>query len=349
MNEKELDRICDILSERFLDSDKYIHSIGIGISDKKKDFSCINIGTEKKDDKLLADLNKEFSRAEIQMDECPRAIIISDLPPIRSQNKKRIDTNVCACGKSINSCLLNQPKIIGGVRIIIGSDYGTLGYFAQKNSNPQKKFIISNNHVLTRMNTASIWTFVDVELNGGSQVSSSGVNPPPNSICKELDFSVGYKKSKNIDIAISAINQFAQLNLGIEDIGKISGFGNVSKEVKVRKYGSGSCLTNGQVIVKGIRARIKFGSNWAKFNNLIKVKSYENKPFVVSGDSGSLLVDDYETPAKAVGLLFAGSNSSNNSNGTGTNLSSSNTNYALAHPISVIITWLQENGIDIIV
>ena len=74
----------------------------------------------------------------------------------------------------------------------------------------------------------------------------------------------------------------------------------------VQKYGRTTALTKGTITMTNVTVRVGYSSGIARFVQQIIVQS--NKPFLKSGDSGSLLVTDdgWNSP---VGLLFAGNSS----------------------------------------
>jgi len=80
---------------------------------------------------------------------------------------------------------------------------------------------------------------------------------------------------------------------------------NVYVNQKVQKYGRTSSLTKGSVTGINATIDIAYGSRTARFVNQIIVES--RKPFIKTGDSGSLLVTDPDK--EPVGLLFAGNGS----------------------------------------
>jgi hypothetical protein len=90
----------------------------------------------------------------------------------------------------------------------------------------------------------------------------------------------------------------------------------------VQKYGRTTKLTKG--VITGINATItvSYGASGnAVFVNQIVVRS--NKPFLKSGDSGSLLVTD-DLDCNPVGLMFAGGSSG----------------YGIANPIGAVLSGL---------
>lgn len=70
---------------------------------------------------------------------------------------------------------------------------------------------------------------------------------------------------------------------------------------RVQKYGRTSSLTKGQVTAINLIVNVGYSGGTARFVDQIRVDA--NKPFLKSGDSGSLLVS--EPGADPVGLLFA--------------------------------------------
>src|SRR5262249_54977581 len=75
--------------------------------------------------------------------------------------------------------------------------------------------------------------------------------------------------------------------------------------LNVQKYGRSTSLTTGAVTIVNAIVLVSYTSGTARFVNQVIVETA--KPFLKSGDSGSLVVTN---PGKSpVGLLFAGDNS----------------------------------------
>jgi hypothetical protein len=111
------------------------------------------------------------------------------------------------------------------------------------------------------------------------------------------------KASNVIDAAIALTNE-ASLNTKTP----ANGYGEPDSQAQaatvglaVQKYGRTSSLTTGKVIAVNAEVNVAYSKGTAHFVDQVVVEG--KKPFLKSGDSGSLLVT--QTAANPVGLLFA--------------------------------------------
>ncbi len=194
---------------------------------------------------------------------------------------------------------------------------GTIG--ARVKDNAGQVYALSNNHVYALENSARI----------GSNVVQPGlfdtncIYDPNNIIGTLADFEpiVFSTSASNIIDAAIALSDTARLDnktpstrYGIPKSVTISPSINQS----VQKYGRTTSLRRGRVVGINAIVNVDYDSGTARFVNQIVVHSW--RPFIKSGDSGSLLVT-YPN-RNPVGLLFAG-----NASGR----------YAFANPISDVI------------
>jgi hypothetical protein len=220
----------------------------------------------------------------------------------------------------------------GGWRYDLANGYccgGTLGSLVLRGGN---QYVLSNYHVLE----------ADIVSGGNSRVATAGdpvvqpglidVSCNANSAQNVATLS-GIKSlpSSNVDAAIAqVIPGMVRTDGAILDIGTI-GATTVSASLNqaVKKSGRTSGLTRSTV--SGLNATISVayenecagGSAFTKtFTGQIVIKNRGSK-FLISGDSGSLMVQDVTTNPKAVGLLFAGSSTT-----------------AIANPIGQVLSFL---------
>jgi hypothetical protein len=209
---------------------------------------------------------------------------------------------------------------------------GTLGALVTDGS---KNYILSNNHVLAKENSAS----------NGESVIQPGLldeNGDPNScspprtdyspyIVGKLSYSVQIKfdgSANYVDAAIAQVNTDCTDPLGttnvscmdpngrILDIGGLSGNTVFSGDIDiqtliglaVQKSGRTTGLTTGTVGAVGVNVDVNYDSGTAHFEDQLLV-SGDKGAFIKAGDSGSLVVirPTGSTLPQAVGLLFAGS------------------------------------------
>ncbi len=105
-----------------------------------------------------------------------------------------------------------------------------------------------------------------------------------------------------VDAAVAKPLVSAELSDEILDIGTVQGVMEPSLAMPVRKSGRTTGFTSGEIVVLDATVSVNYGGNrTAQFEKQIVTSAMSQ-----GGDSGSLLVGG--DPAKAVGLLFAGSN-----------------------------------------
>ncbi|UCE05415.1 MAG: hypothetical protein JSW07_17640 [bacterium] len=218
---------------------------------------------------------------------------------------------------------------------------GTLGGFVKDNTT-EETLILSNNHVMANSNSASIGDpilqpgpadggrnpqdriadlerFVIIQFTGGpgngcflaktasgvlnvfAKILGSKSRIVPTRIDAEIN---------EVDAAVAKPISDDVITGDILDIGVVTGTKAAEIGMRVRKSGRTTGTTTG--IIQELSATVDVGyggSRVARFENQIIVEGI-NGPFSRPGDSGSLVVDDedLENP-KAVGLLFAGSDS----------------------------------------
>jgi hypothetical protein len=189
--------------------------------------------------------------------------------------------------------------------------YGTLGALVK---GPGGEYILSNNHVLARVNLGRPGEGI---IQPGLVQDGCPVTPPTGDIVAHLSGSspinFGSRARNKIDAAIARVVQ-GDVSDDILNIGPISG--KVAPAVinlLVRKMGATSCLTEGFIQSIGVDAlgsdgiqytdECNSGSGTANFVDQIVVKGTSGV-FAIPGDSGSLVVTTATCP-QPVGLLFA--------------------------------------------
>jgi len=208
---------------------------------------------------------------------------------------------------------------------------GTLGSLVEDTDG---QYILSNNHVLARTNTASLGEYI---IQPGLIDQSPVCSQDTNDVVAHLsDFvKIQFKKGKRVplnevDAAIAKVqNGNVDMDGSILDIGLVSAntVSAVSIGQYVQKSGRTTGLTFGEVAAFDVTVDVGYskecggGTNQvARFVNQIRITSGD---FSAGGDSGSLVVEAYPADGlpRAVGLLFAGSSSSTLANPIGAVLS----------------------------
>jgi hypothetical protein len=220
----------------------------------------------------------------------------------------------------------------GGWRYDLANGYccgGTLGSLVSKGGT---QYVMSNYHVLE----------ADIVAGGNSRVAQAGdpvVQPGLIDVsCQAANAqnvaSLSGIKSlpgSNVDVAIaSVISGMVRTDGAILDVGTISASTvGAALNQAVKKSGRTTGLTRSKI--SGLNANVSVsyenecagGTAFTKSYTGQIVISNRGSKFLNSGDSGSLMVEDVTTNARAVGLLFAGSSTS-----------------AIANPIGQVLSFL---------
>ena len=238
-------------------------------------------------------------------------------------------------GSSANRAKQTLPIKLGtsgGWGLDLANGYccgGTLGSLVQVNG---AKYILSNYHVLEADIVAggnNIWaTTGQAVIQPG--LIDVGCNEANAQAVAQL-VTINSLPASNVDAAI------AQIVDGMVDAnGEILGIGRISSQTAaptlnkpVKKAGRTTGLTRSKISGLNATISVSYENECAGGAAFIKtftgqiVISNRGSSFLDSGDSGSLMVEDVATNAKAVGLLYAGSSS-----------------YAIANPIDQVLTYI---------
>lgn len=227
-----------------------------------------------------------------------------------------------------------QMGTSGGWRYDLANGYccgGTLGSLVSKGGT---QYVLSNYHVLE----------ADIVSGGNSRVAQAGdpvIQPGMIDVgcnannAQNVATLSGIKSlpNSNVDAAIAAtISGQVRTDGSILDIGTISAtIQSASLNQAVKKSGRTTGLTRS--VVNGLNATVSItysnecagGTAFTKtFTGQILCKNKNRgSSFISGGDSGSLMVQDITTNPRAVGLLFAGSNTT-----------------AVANPIGQVLSFL---------
>lgn len=216
---------------------------------------------------------------------------------------------------------------------INGVLYCTVGTIGSRLKKGDDVYALSNNHVYAHENAAPLGSlllqpgrvdagsgcpdnsgtdgigtlsdFEPLKFNPGACDASLGAADPD---CNVIDAAVGLSSTDNLGKATPS-----------------NGYGTPKSETasaligqKVQKYGRTTSLTKAQVVGLNATVNVGYSSGTAKFVG--QIVALGTKPFLKSGDSGSLMVTD---PGRnPVGLLFA----------------SSVIGYAIANPINPVLS-----------
>ena len=200
---------------------------------------------------------------------------------------------------------------------------GTLGALVEDTTGTE--YILSNNHVLARTNAAAMGE--DIIQPGLIDESPACFKDSTDIVADLSAFVPILFKTKGTMPANAVDAAIAKVRVGsVDPTGFIIDIGTVSSDtvapslgMAVKKSGRTTGLTNGNITAVDATIDVSYGSGkTARFTNQIVVGS---SGFIAAGDSGSLMVEDVATNPRAVGLLFAGSNTT-----------------AIANPIDDVLT-----------
>ncbi|MDP3297546.1 MAG: hypothetical protein Q8N09_08155 [Thermodesulfovibrionia bacterium] len=188
---------------------------------------------------------------------------------------------------------------------------GTLGALVQATN---IQYILSNNHVLARTNKGVIGEdIIQPGLIDQNPVCYKDYNDVVADLSKFVPISFKRGTTNKVDAAIAEVRSGA-----VDPSGSILHIGEVSSStvqpvlnMPVQKSGRTTGLTYGTVTAVNVIVDVTYnktcgiGSQKARFIGQIMIGP---AGFSASGDSGSLIVEDCSPYPRAVGLLFAGSN-----------------------------------------
>ncbi len=250
-----------------------------------------------------------------------------DVPP-------EVDTNVDPKAR------FDEPIPIGtSTGNINECSAGTFGALVTKMGNV---YALSNNHVYARENAAADdeeivqpGRFdVNCDSNSGDVIGTLEEFVRLVFPASECTPGTSDPDCNTVDAAIALSPPSPARSLGNETpadgygIPKSDTFVVTSVPLAVQKYGRTTSLTKGAITGINATVNVGYSSGTARFEEQIIVES--KKPFLKSGDSGSLLVVDGGThDLKPVGLMFAANRSGK---------------FAVANPIELV---LSEFGVDI--
>ncbi|MCI0331566.1 MAG: S1 family peptidase [candidate division Zixibacteria bacterium] len=179
---------------------------------------------------------------------------------------------------------------------------GTIGCIVER---ANKKYILSNNHVLARENLASIGE--DIVQPGRYDNKPICANHLETDKVADLSDFVPLKFDGSDNLVDAAIGELSTSDFTCATLPQFYGLpGSTPVEatlgLPVKKVGRTSVLTTGTVIAVNATVNVNYGApGVARFVGQIVTSRH----FIKSGDSGSLMVTD-DANNDPVGLLFAG-------------------------------------------
>ena len=195
---------------------------------------------------------------------------------------------------------------------------GTLGALVQNKRGVQ--YILSNNHVLAKSNKGII----------GQRISQPGLIDTGCSLILDdvvANLSnfvpISFDTNNKVDAAIAKVRKDCldpnnDLVNCVDPTGQILEIGELSNftvtptlNMRVKKNGRTTGLTSGTILAIDATIFVTYGKTCGigrKVAKFVKQIRIGGAAFSMSGDSGSIIVEDCSTYPRAVGLLFAGNN-----------------------------------------
>jgi hypothetical protein len=174
---------------------------------------------------------------------------------------------------------------------------GTFGALVRRG---QRRFVLSNNHVLADENRLPVNSpiFQPGLLDGG--------NPNTDQIARLSAFvQLQTAAANQVDAAIAEVDDASLVTNSILMIGVPQGAAPARRDMVVHKFGRTTGYTVGRITSINTDVRVTYDLGTLVFRNQIIIKGLNNQLFSDSGDSGSLIVE--RSTRRAIGLLFAGS------------------------------------------
>ncbi len=175
------------------------------------------------------------------------------------------------------------------------------GTFGALVSRGQRRFILSNNHVIADENRLPLRApiFQPGFLDAG--------NPPKNGPVAKLTKFIPIVAGVGnvVDAAIAELDNKNLATNAVLFIGPPVGKAKAHIDMVVHKFGRTTGFTVGRVTSIETDVNVQYDMGVVTFTDQMIIRGLDAHPFSASGDSGSLILE--RATNKAVGLLFAGS------------------------------------------
>jgi hypothetical protein len=176
---------------------------------------------------------------------------------------------------------------------------GTFGYLA---ADGDKRYIISNNHVLANENRLAI---------GGPILQPGfldGGNPETDWFANLVRFSpLSTTDPNTVDCALAELVAGQKALSDVLFLGAPQGTAPAAIDMVVHKFGRTTGYRVGRITSVDTDLSVDYGLGPVTFHGQILIQGLGGHPFSDSGDSGAAVIE--RATGKAVGLLFAGSSS----------------------------------------
>jgi hypothetical protein len=176
---------------------------------------------------------------------------------------------------------------------------GTFGFLA---TDGEKRYVVSNNHVLADENRLAIGGPI---LQPGLLDGGRPDDPPIARLTRFVPLST--TGTNTVDCALAELLPGQEATPAVLFLGAPRGTAPAAIDMVVHKFGRTTGFTAGRVTSIETDVNVQYDGGNATFENQMIIVGLNSQPFSASGDSGSLILE--RSTNKAVGLLFAGSSS----------------------------------------
>jgi len=193
-----------------------------------------------------------------------------------------------------------RPLRIGSSVGHLAITAGTIGAFVRHAGDPRPR-VLSNNHVLADENRGEIG---DAILQPGRFDGGTAEADQIGTLERFEELRVD--RVNQVDCALAVLTDGVEVLTGIDGIGTPGEIAPAEDVVSVAKLGRTTGLTYGSITAIEVdNVVVDFSTGRLRFDGQIEIAGTDDQPFSNGGDSGSLIV--HASDARAVGLLFAGS------------------------------------------
>ncbi len=283
-----------------------VHAVGIGVklvAGKATPEPCVRFYVVQK---IAPSLLRERDLLPSQVDGLATDVIESP-PAYLAAARKKAAVKAVALGCTDLRRKRQRPVIAGISAAHEDVTAGTIGYFCRSTlpgDDPNQIFVLSNNHVFADVNAAV----------AGDQLFQPG--PADGATATDhfaafhrfVKIKMGGTQANAVDASIGKLLDGVPFRARICRIGKVTGTATATEDMRVRKHGRTTGLTNGVVTDVNYDALVGLShtddSIVGLFTDQIRIEGFAPTPIIgLGGDSGSLVVN---AQRKAVGLYFAG-------------------------------------------
>jgi hypothetical protein len=315
-----------------------VHAVGIGrkvVEGQLTDAMSVRVYVTQK---LEASLLPDFLRIPAEVNGFPTDVIES--PPAFLLPAATVDVEeaaipgiagvaalspAAATPCSVNRQRTQRPVIAGISTALVTVTAGTLSCFCrstQPGDDPEEVYVLSNNHVFADVNRGNVGDplLQPGPFDGGTMADRFA------DLERFVTLQLGGVNQNRVDAAIGKLRPGISFTPQICSIGSITGTEAAAEQMRVRKHGRTTGLTEGVVTDVSYTALVGMDhtnpSIVALFVDQIRIERVAPFPaFGLGGDSGSLVV--HGERQNAVGLYFAGPE---------------NGFYGVANPIAEVLT-----------